>query len=328
MKILVTGGAGYIGSHVVRRLTENKFEVIVLDNLTTGFRESLLHNEQFIFGDVGDKAVLDKIFSTHKIEAVLHFAASIVVPESVKNPLKYYQNNTRNTLTLIDACVRHKIKNFIFSSTAAVYGVQTKGHITEDSQLQPINPYGWSKLMSEQILKDTSHANPDFTHVILRYFNVAGADPMGRIGQRSPESTLLIKVCCQVALGLKEKVEIFGNDYQTPDGTCIRDYIHVEDLAESHILALKHLLNGKPTLTANVGYGQGHSVLEVIDMVKKVSGVDFKVIHSPRRPGDPPLLVAKAERICEKLHWTPQYQDLKVIIEHAWQWEKLLANET
>ncbi len=321
--ILVTGGAGYIGSHVVRQLSEAGHEVIVFDNLSTGSADALINGERLIVGDLSDERKIGEVLRETGAKSVLHFAAAIVAPESVQLPLKYYSNNTRNTLNLIKACVDNKVERFIFSSTAAVYGIPEGGRAAEDSPTVPINPYGTSKLMSEWMLRDAAFAH-GFSYVALRYFNVAGADPQARMGQRTPDATHLIKVACQAALGMRDSVSIFGTDYDTPDGTGIRDYIHIEDLAAAHLYALKYLEKGGASSTINVGYGQGGSVREVIKVVKEVSGVDFKVVEGPRRPGDPADLVAVADRIRTVLGWTPRYNNLRTIIEDAWRWEKKL----
>ncbi|ACH40214.1 UDP-glucose/UDP-N-acetylglucosamine 4-epimerase [Citrifermentans bemidjiense Bem] len=321
--ILVTGGAGYIGSHVVRQLSEAGHEVIVFDNLSTGSADALINGERLIVGDLADEKKIGEVLRETGCKSVLHFAAAIVAPESVLLPLKYYSNNTRNTLNLIKACVDNQVERFIFSSTAAVYGIPEGGHAAEDSPTVPINPYGTSKLMSEWMLRDAAFAY-GFSYVALRYFNVAGADPQARMGQRTPDATHLIKVACQAALGMRDSVSIFGTDYNTPDGTGIRDYIHIEDLAAAHLYALKYLEQGGTSSTINVGYGQGGSVREVIKVVKEVSGVDFKVVEGPRRPGDPADLVAVADRIRSVLGWTPRYNSLRTIIEDAWRWEKKL----
>lgn len=320
MNILVTGGAGYIGSHVVRQLSERGDVVTVYDNLSTGFAESLLNNEILVISDLADEKQLAAIMSNNHFDAVLHFAASIVVPESVSDPLKYYSNNTANTLKLIKACVDHGVKKFVFSSTAAVYGMPDSGYADETTIPSPMNPYGTSKLMSECILRDASSAH-GLKYVVLRYFNVAGADPLYRMGQRTPDATHLIKVCCQAALGLRDKVEIFGVDYPTKDGTGVRDYIHVEDLAAAHLAALHYLNDGGVSTAFNVGYGEGSTVREVIEMVKKVSGVDFKVVESGRRSGDPAMLIARNEKIKNTRKWIPLYNNLEKIIMDAWQWE-------
>ncbi len=321
--ILVTGGAGYIGSHVVRQLTEAGRKVVVFDNLSTGSPAALVHGEELAVGDLADTAAVEALFESHRITTVLHFAASIVAPESVTNPLKFYSNNTRNTLNLLTLCARFGVERFIFSSTAAVYGFPENGVASEDSATVPINPYGTSKLMSEWMLRDTALAH-GFQYVALRYFNVAGADPLARMGQRTPEATHLIKVCCQAALGMRESVSIFGTDYPTADGTGIRDYIHIEDLAAAHLAALAHLERGGESQRLNVGYGQGSSVREVIKMVKEVTEVDFPVLEASRRPGDPAILVAQADRIRELLGWQPRFNDLRTIIADAWRWERKL----
>ncbi|BEH09776.1 MULTISPECIES: UDP-glucose 4-epimerase GalE [Geobacter] len=324
MPVLVTGGAGYIGSHVVRQLSEAGYTVVVYDNLSTGFPDALVHGERLVTGDLSDSARLDALFVEYGFSTVLHFAASIIAPESVTAPLKYYGNNTRNTLNLLGACVKHGVERFIFSSTAAVYGIPDSGVAAEESATVPINPYGTSKLMSEWMLRDVCAAH-GMRSVALRYFNVAGADPQARMGQRTPEATHLIKVSCQAALGLRDKVCIFGTDYPTPDGTGIRDYIHVEDLASAHLAALSYLEKGGESTRINVGYGSGSSVRDVIDMVRRVSGVPFPAEEAPRRPGDPPSLVARADRARTLLGWTPRYDDLETIVADAWRWEKKIS---
>ena len=322
-KVLVTGGCGYIGSHVVRQLSEAGYEVVVYDNLSTGFSDALIHGEQLVVGDLADTARLSALLADNDFAAVLHFAAAIVAPESVTNPLKYYSNNTRNTLNLLQACVRVGVPRFIFSSTAAVYGMPANGFASEESPTEPINPYGTSKLMSEWMLRDTAFAHP-MKYVALRYFNVAGADPQARMGQRTPEATHLIKVSCQAALGMRDHVAIYGTDYETTDGTGIRDYIHIEDLAAAHLAALAYLEQGGESTRINVGYGKGATVHEVIAMVKKVSGVDFPAIEAPRRPGDPAMLVARADRIRTVLDWSPRFDCLETIVTDAWRWESKL----
>ena len=318
MTILVTGGAGYIGSHVVKALKGE--DLVVLDNLSSGFKEAVLHGE-FIHGDVGDTELLEKLFSKYKFEAVLHFAGSIVVPESVENPLKYYQNNTINSHKLLMACVKHNTKHFIFSSTAAVYGIPENGICAEDSPLKPINPYGHSKLMTEQMLWDTCQAHP-LKAIALRYFNVAGADPDGELGQSFPKATHLIKVASEAAVGKRKFMEVYGTDYPTTDGTCVRDYIHVSDLAQAHVCALRTLREGSFVGPINCGYGRGFSVKEVVERVHKLSGVQFEVKTSGRRAGDPASLTAKVEKIQKLMKWEPKFNDLDVIIRSALDWEK------
>lgn len=322
--VLVTGGCGYIGSHVVRQLSEQGFRCVVLDDLSSGFADALLHGETLYNANFGDEATLDLIFSHHKISAILHFAAFISVPESVSQPLRYYANNTVNTVTLLRAAVRHKIPHFVFSSTAAAYGNPENIPVTEDAPIHPESPYGYSKVMSEQILRDTAKA-AGMSYVILRYFNVAGADPEARIGQRTPEATHLIKVACQTATGKRPSMAIYGEDYPTRDGTCIRDYIHVEDLADAHLKALAYLKKGGESTTLNCGYGRGFTVKEVIAAVREVAGHDFTVNKAPRRPGDVVQVVAASDKIRHILGWEPRYDDLKTIVRHAWNWEKKLA---
>jgi UDP-glucose 4-epimerase len=326
-KVLVTGGCGYIGSHVVRQLSEAGCQVVVYDNLSTGFRDALLNGEELIEGDLSDRTALEEAFRTHGFTTVLHFAASIVAPESVSIPLKYYGNNTRNTLGLLETCVKFKVSRFIFSSTAAVYGLPDGGTASEESSLTPINPYGTSKLMSEWMLRDAAAAH-GMKFVALRYFNVAGADPQARIGQRTPEATHLIKIACQTALGQRNQAAIYGTDYATPDGTGIRDYIHIEDLAAAHLAALDYLNKGGESTAMNVGYGCGSSVREVLAMVQQVSGVDFAVVEAERRPGDPACLIANAEKIGRITGWQPRFNSLKTIVEDAWRWESKLASGT
>lgn len=324
MKVLVSGGAGYIGSHVTRQLAEAGHEVVVYDNLSTGNAWAVLGAE-LVVGDLADGDRLDTLFARHRFAAVLHFAASIVVPESVTEPVKYYGNNTCNTLGLLARMVRFGVRHFVFSSTAAVYGVPDVEAVTEDMALAPINPYGASKMMSERMLMDSAAAHPSLDYVILRYFNVAGADPEGRIGQATPNATHLIKVACRAALGGRDCVNIFGTDYPTPDGTGIRDYIHVEDLARAHLDALDHLERGGFSQVLNVGYGRGASVREVLETVKRVTGVDFAVREAPRRPGDPARLIAANEKIGRVLGWTPHHERLETIVRDAWAWEQKLA---
>ena len=323
--ILVTGGAGYIGSHVVRQLGERGESVVTLDNLSSGFRASVLHGE-FVRGDTGDGALVTELIAKRGIDTVMHFAAHIVVPESVADPLKYYRNNTANTRTLLESCVAGGVKQFVFSSTAAVYGIPAGGVASEDTPTAPINPYGWSKLMSERMLADVAAATA-LRYVALRYFNVAGADPGGRIGQCTPQATHLIKVACEQATGKRDRIEIFGTDYDTPDGTCVRDYIHVEDLASAHLVALDYLRAGGAPATLNCGYGRGYSVREVLDQVASVAGKPLRIVESARRAGDPPQLVAGAARIRERLGWQPRHQDLAGIVRSAYAWEQRLLRQ-
>lgn len=324
--VLVTGGCGYIGSHVVRHLAEIDAKVIVLDNLSTGFKDNLLNNEPLVVAEAGDSVALDRIFSQNKVDAIIHFAAALVVPESVANPIKYYSNNTFNTLRLIEAAVKHKVPRFIFSSTAATYGQPDRVPVKETDPVRPESPYGASKLMSERMLQDVAAAH-GLKYVILRYFNVAGASPDGRLGQRLRDATHLIKVACETACGSRPGMAIYGTDYKTKDGTCIRDYIHVEDLASAHIMALDYLMRGGDSQLLNCGYGQGSSVTEVVQTVKKVSGVDFKVTLAPRRPGDVAEVVASADEVKRVLGWRPRFANLATIVEHAYQWEKKLRGQ-
>jgi len=323
--ILVTGGAGYIGSHVARQLGERGEKLVTLDNLSTGFRGAVLYGA-FVQGDTGDAALVSRLLAEHQVDTVLHFAAHIQVPESVQNPLKYYRNNTANTRTLLECCVAAGVKHFVFSSTAAVYGMPAGGIADENTPTVPINPYGWSKLMSEQMLRDVAAVTP-LAYVALRYFNVAGADPGGLIGQSTPEATHLIKVAVEHVVGKRKEISIFGTDYDTPDGTCIRDYIHIEDLAAAHLLALDYLRGGRGSTTLNCGYGQGFSVREVLQEVERVSGSRLNVIESGRREGDPPQLVAAARRIRDTLRWTPRHADLAGIVATALAWEKRLLRQ-
>lgn len=321
--ILVTGGAGYIGSHVVRQLGEAGERVVVLDDLSTGFRQAVLHGE-LVVGNTGDSECLTKLFATFAIETVLHFAAHTVVPESVADPLKYYRNNTCASRTLLEHSLRHGVKHFVFSSTAAVYGIPAGGEATEETPPAPINAYGLSKLMTEWMLRDVAAVNP-LTYVALRYFNVAGCDPGGRIGQATPKATLLTKVACEVAVGKRPHVSIFGTDYPTPDGTGVRDYIHVEDLADAHLKALAYLRAGGKSTTLNCGYGKGVSVRELLDMVETVAGHSIARREEPRRAGDPPSLIARATQIRKTLGWQPQHDDLAKIVATSLEWERKLA---
>jgi UDP-glucose 4-epimerase len=324
--VLVTGGAGYIGSHVVRQLGERGERLVVLDNLATGFRDAVMYGE-FVQGDAGDAALVDRLLRDNEIGAVLHFAAHIVVPESVADPLKYYHNNTVKTRSLLECCHRAGVEHFIFSSTAAVYGVPKAIPVAEQAALDPINPYGRSKLMSEWMLRDLAEASA-LRYVILRYFNVAGADPLGRMGQATPDATHLIKVACEAAAGRRRQVAVYGTDYPTPDGTGIRDYIHVEDLADAHLRALDYLREGGKSAILNCGYGHGYSVREVLDMVQKVAGKRLDIVDAPRRPGDPPALAADAGLITATLGWKPRYDDLEFIVRTALEWERKLAAGT
>jgi UDP-glucose 4-epimerase len=328
MTVLVTGGAGYIGSHMVYELVDAGERVVVLDNLSTGFDWAVAKGVKLVVGETGDQALVSRLIRDHKVEAIIHFAASIVVPDSVRDPLGYYRNNTMNSRALIECAVKGGVRHFIFSSTAAVYGNPAEVPVKEDAPTLPISPYGWSKLMTEIMLRDAGVAH-GLQHVILRYFNVAGADPQRRTGQSTKAATHLIKVAAEAALGLREKLDVFGNDYATPDGTCIRDYIHVSDLVRAHADALRYLRSGKPSLTLNCGYGHGFSVLDVIEAVKRASGVDFKVDIAPRRPGDPAQIVAASERARQKLGWRPRYDDLATIVRDALAWEReLIARRT
>ena len=322
--ILVTGGAGYIGSHVLRQLGEAGEDLVVLDDLSTGFRRAVLHGE-LIVGNTGDPRCLEEVFTCFDIDTIMHFAAHTIVPESVADPLKYYRNNTCASRTLLEHAVRANVKHVVFSSTAAVYGIPKDGLASEQSPTAPINPYGLSKLMTEWMLRDVAASSP-LRYVALRYFNVAGSDPEGRIGQSTPKATLLTKVACEAAVGKRDRVSIFGTDYETPDGTGVRDYIHVEDLADAHLKALDYLRAGGESQTLNCGYGHGYSVREVLKMVEQIAGYPLAVEEAERRPGDPPTLVAEAGRIREVLGWTPKLDDLAAIVSSSLSWErKLLA---
>jgi len=318
--VLVTGGAGYIGSHVARQLGEGGRAVVVVDNLSTGFEKAVVHGT-FIAGDVGDRKLMDHVLQEHGIDTVMHFAAHTIVPESVRDPLKYYGNNTCKTRALLEACAHAGVTHFVFSSTAAVYGIPTTPVAFEDSPTCPINPYGTSKLVSEWMLRDVAAASR-LRYVILRYFNVAGSDPEGRIGQSTREATLLIKVAAEVALGKRAALPIFGSDYPTPDGTGIRDYIHVDDLACAHLRALDYLERGGEPVVLNCGYGHGYSVREVIRAIEEIHGQRLNVREEPRRAGDPPTLVAGADRIRSLLAWHPRYDDLEFIVKTSLDWEQ------
>ncbi|NTU42508.1 MAG: UDP-glucose 4-epimerase GalE [Nitrospirales bacterium] len=320
MRVLVTGGAGYIGSHVVKALGEAGHEVCVFDNLSTGHKEAVLYGE-LVEGDLSDTAALNSVIQGFGPDAVMHFAAFIQVEESVREPLKYYRNNTVNTINLLEALVENGVRRFIFSSTAAVYGIPEKMPVDETFPLVPINPYGSSKVAVEGILRDLSQAGA-MEYISLRYFNVAGADGSGRIGQKYKEATHLITRALKTAKGEFSKLSIFGTDYPTPDGTCIRDYIHVDDLAAAHLLALQHLMKSGRSDIFNCGYGRGFSVREVVDMARRVTGLELRAEEVGRRAGDPPVLVADSRKIKDMLGWTPRYDDLEYIIRTAWEWER------
>ena len=325
MTILVTGGAGYIGSHVVRQLGERKEKVVVLDTLVSGFRSAVVHGE-LVVGDTGDRELVARLLRERGVDTVMHFAANTVVPESVTNPLKYYGNNTCATRSLLQCCQEAGVRHFVFSSTAAVYGIPAGGVAAEDSPTVPINPYGTSKLMSEWMLRDLGAATA-LRYVVLRYFNVAGSDPGGRIGQSTINGTLLTKVACEVAVGKRPHVAIFGTDYPTPDGTGVRDYIHVEDLAAAHLNALDYLRRGGASTTLNCGYGHGYSVREVIAMVAQLNRQPLPTLEQPRRAGDPPSLIARAERVRQVLGWSPRYDNLEAIVHSQLEWERRLQRE-
>ncbi len=326
MAILVSGGAGYIGSHMVLNLVDNNEEVVVIDNLSTGFEWAVDKRATLIKGDIGNIELVSQIINKYDIEEIIHFAGSIIVPESVENPLKYYQNNSCVTRNLLEAAVNNKVKHFIFSSTAAVYGMVGNEPVNEETILNPISPYGRSKLMSEIMLKDISAAHP-LSFGILRYFNVAGADKDKRSGQSTPNATHLIKVATQTALGKRKFIEIFGTDFDTPDGTCLRDYIHVSDLVEAHSLLVQYLRAGGESTILNCGYGSGYSVREVINEVKRVTNIDFSVREAARRAGDPAVIIANGEKLRSLLGWQPKYDDLEIIVKSAFEWEKYLQNK-
>ncbi len=321
--VLITGGAGYIGSHAALSFLEAGFGVIVVDDLSTGRRSAVAAGAEFVEGDAGNAATMNRVMADENVAAVVHFAGSIVVPESVEKPLMYYDNNTCAALRLIRCCVEAGIKTFLFSSTAAVYGMPAVIPVCEDSPTQPINPYGWSKLMVEYILRDTAAAH-GLRYAALRYFNVAGADPQGRIGQSTPKATHLIKVACEVAAGRRDHMKLFGTDYDTPDGTAIRDYIHVTDLADAHVQAVQALLDGADSMVMNCGYGHGHSVREVVEAVNLVAGIRLDARAEARRPGDAAQLVADTSLIRRTLGWTPRYADLDFIVKTALDWERSL----
>lgn len=324
MTVLVTGGAGYIGSHMVYELLDSGEHIVVLDNLSSGHRWAVAKGVPFVLGETGDQTLVTQLIQKHSVTAIIHFAASVVVPDSVRDPLGYYRNNTSNSRSLIECAVKNGVRCFIFSSTAAVYGNPSDHSVDEGHPTLPINPYGWSKLMTEIMLRDASRAH-ELRHVIFRYFNVAGADPQRRTGQSTQAATHLIKVAAETAVGLRPKLKIFGTDYPTPDGTCIRDYIHVSDLVRAHSSALQHLRSGGPSLTLNCGYGRGFSVLDVIETMRRVAGVDFEIENAPRRVGDSSQVIAATERVREALGWLPQFDDLPTILSHALAWERELT---
>jgi len=325
--VLVTGGAGYIGSHTVLAMREAGFNVVVVDNLSTGYREAVPDDVPLVVCDVSDDAAVVDVLQRYDVCAVIHFAGSIIVPDSVSNPLKYYQNNTSASRDIIEICVNNNVRSFIFSSTASVYGMAVENPVSEDAETVPINPYGHSKLMTERILEDTAAAH-DFRYVALRYFNVAGADVKGRIGQLSPNATHLIKVASQVATGQREFIEIFGDDYETPDGTCIRDYIHVMDLADAHVETLRYLLNSGSSQIFNCGYGHGYSVFDVLNAVERVTGSPLTQKIGPRRAGDPMKSIANTDKIRKYVDWKPQYDDLDLIVRTSIDWEQKLAKRS
>lgn len=325
MSVLVTGGAGYIGSHMALELLDAGEKVVVLDNLSTGLSWAVPKGATFVRGDVGNQGVVRRVLESHAIEAIIHFAGSIVVPDSVADPLGYYLNNTVNSRALIEMAVKCGVRHFIFSSTAAVYGMTDDKPVAESAPLDPMSPYGSSKRMTEIMLADTARAH-DLRYVALRYFNVAGADPQGRSGQSTPRATHLVKVACETALGKRGHMQVFGTDYPTPDGTCVRDYIHVTDLTGAHTAALRHLRAAGTSEIFNCGYGRGFSVLEVIDAVKRAAGRDFEVRLSPRRPGDPAMIVAASERIRNALGWVPHHDSLDAIVRSALSWEERLSS--
>lgn len=323
MAVLVTGGAGYIGSHMVLNLADAGEKVVVLDNLVTGFDWAIDGRAIYEPGNAGDIELVRQLIDKHGITEIVHFAGSIVVPESVTDPLKYYGNNTATSRNLIEAAVKGGVKHFIFSSTAAVYGMTGLAPVVENTPLNPMSPYGRSKLMTEMMLADVAAAHP-ITYGVLRYFNVAGADPQKRSGQSTPQATHLIKVACQTALGQRQKMDIFGTDFETPDGTGVRDYIHVTDLISAHALLLKYLRSGGENTTLNCAYGQGYSVRQVVDTVRKVSGVNLRADEGPRRAGDPASITATGEKVRALLGWKPKHDDLTEIVEHAYAWERYL----
>jgi len=326
MAVLVTGGAGYIGSHMVLALAEAGESVVVVDNLSTGFANMLPDGVPLIVGDAGDETLVEGAIVQHGVDSIIHFAGSVVVPDSMRDPLGYYRNNTMTTRNLLNAAVKSGVKQFIFSSTAAVYGNPDQVPVPEHAPTRPLSPYGSSKLMTEIMLHDVASAH-DMKYAVLRYFNVAGADPQARIGLATIGATHLLKIATEAATGLRAKIDVFGTDYPTPDGSCIRDFIHVSDLAQAHCAALSYLRDGGAPVTLNCGYGRGYSVLETIEAVRRVSGRNFAVQYAPRRPGDIMTMVADVGRIRATLNWTPQYDDLDTIARHALAWEEQLLKE-
>lgn len=324
--VLVTGGAGYIGAHAVLALRTARRRVVVLDNLSTGFQHAVPSDVPLIVGDIGDELLVAQVIAAHRVSAIMHFAGSVVVPDSVRDPLGYYRNNTIKSHRLIEIGLRNGVEQFIFSSTAAVYGVPHEIPVTEEADPRPINPYGASKLMTEWILRDTAAASA-LRYVALKYFNVAGADPAGRAGQSTRHATHLIKVACEAALGRRPEIQIFGTDYPTADGTGVRDYIHVSDLARAHALALQHLAAGGESLTLNCGYGHGHSVREVLEAVQRAARRRFAVREGPRRPGDPPALIASNAQLRARLGWQPVHDDLDAMVSSALDWEMKLGED-
>jgi len=326
--VLITGGAGYIGSHTVRALFDAGQSVVVIDNLSTGFSQFLPEGVPLFIGDAGDEKLLESVIVTHNVASIIHFAGSMVVPDSVRDPLGYYRNNTMTTRNLLEVAVRCHVSRFIFSSTSAVYGDTVHMPVSEDAPTKPLSPYGWSKLMSEIMLQDVAAAH-GLRYVALRYFNVAGADPQARMGLSTANATHLLKIAVEAATGQRDKIDVFGTDYPTPDGSCIRDFIHVTDLAEAHRAALTYLEQGGGSTILNCGYGRGYSVIETIEAVRRVSGRNFMVAHAGRRPGDAMITLADTVRIRATLDWMPRYDDLDTIIRHALAWEeKLLAGKS
>jgi UDP-glucose 4-epimerase len=326
MTVLVTGGAGYIGSHMVLALAEAGESVVVIDNLSTGFSAHLPEGVPLFIGDAADENLVEGVIAAHGVESIVHFAGSVVVPESMRDPLAYYRNNTMTTRSLLNTAVKTGVSRFIFSSTAAVYGNPDRMPVTEDAPTRPLSPYGSSKLMTEIMLHDVAAAH-GMNYVVLRYFNVAGADPLARIGLATVGATHLLKIAVEAATGQRAKIDVFGTDYPTPDGSCVRDFIHVSDLAQAHRAALSYLRNGGQSTTLNCGYGRGYSVLETIEAVRRVSGRNFAVQTAPRRPGDIMTMIADTSRIATTLDWTPQYADLDTIAAHALAWEDRLFHE-